>query len=82
MVGVLGPGPFVKMVEAEAEPLLVEGVAPDRLVTGDDLIRMGVPAGPRIGDLLEGVYDEQLEGRVRNKDEGLDWVREHEGQER
>lgn len=78
----IGPTDFMTQVEKEARPLLSGGVAPERLVTGDDLIRMGVPAGPRIGDLLEAVYDEQLEGRVRNRDEGLDWVRKREGQER
>jgi poly(A) polymerase len=82
LVRALGPAGFVEVVEAEASPLQAEGVAPERFVTGDDLIRLGVPAGPRIGDLLEAVYDEQLEGRVRSKDEGMAWVREQQGQER
>jgi len=82
LVRVLGPGDFVERVSADASPLLAEGAAPQRLVTGDDLICMGVPAGPRIGELLEWVYDEQLEGRVRDKGEGLERVREREGRER
>ncbi|MEZ6189813.1 MAG: CCA tRNA nucleotidyltransferase [Phycisphaerales bacterium] len=82
LVRAFGPGGYVTRVETDAEPLWAQGVAPDRFVTGDDLIRMGVAAGPRIGDLLEGVYDEQLEGRVRNKDEGLAWVRDHQGRVR
>jgi poly(A) polymerase len=82
LVRVLGPAAFVERVEAEAAPLLAEGVAPQRYVTGDDLLAMGVRAGPRIGDILEAVYDAQLEGKVRNKDEGLRWVREREGRAR
>lgn len=82
LAGVLGPGGLVRKVEVEAAPLLAEGVSPERLVTGDDLLGLGVPAGPRIGELLEAVYDAQLEGRVRSKVQGLGWVREREVEER
>lgn len=40
------------------------GVAPDPLITGDDLILMGMKPGPVFKALLEQLYDAQLEGRV------------------
>ncbi len=36
-------------------------------LTGHDLARLGVPAGPRVGELLEYLRDAQLEGRVHTK---------------
>ncbi len=75
LVRVVGSKEVVKKIEVESLPLIAEGVSPKRLVNGDDLLGMGVPSGPRVGELLEGVYDEQLEGRVGSKAEGLAWVR-------
>ncbi len=71
----LGPGHVVQRIEAEAGPLWSQGVAPEPWVTGDDLLGLGIQAGPKIGDLLEAVYDAQLEGRVKSRAEGLDWVK-------
>lgn len=63
-------------MQADAAPLHAEGVAPPRLVTGDDLVAMGIASGPQIGVLLEAVYDEQLEGRLASRDEALRWARD------
>lgn len=48
---------------------------PPPLVTGDDLIAMGLPPGPRFRRLLTAVQDAQLEGQVRNRDEALDLLK-------
>jgi len=47
------------------------GLAPEPLVTGDDLIAAGHMPGPRFKAVLDAVYDEQLEGRLVNREEGL-----------
>jgi poly(A) polymerase len=47
------------------------GLAPARLVNGDDLARAGLPPGPRFRTLLELIYDAQLECRVLTREEGL-----------
>jgi poly(A) polymerase len=48
--------------------------SPDRLVRGRDLIDAGFVPGPRFGDLLEAVYDAQLEGRVHSRGEAMAFV--------
>ncbi len=64
---------FVKAKQAEfaAEPLI-----PPPLVTGRDLIALGLNPGPRFKELLEAVQTEQLEGRLLEREEALDWVKE------
>lgn len=46
-------------------------VAPPPLITGDDLAAAGLKPGPLFKRLLDEVYDAQLEGRVRAKDDAL-----------
>jgi len=41
------------------------------LASGHDVLARGVPAGPRIGEILEAVEDARLEGRVHTRDEAL-----------
>jgi poly(A) polymerase len=48
-----------------------EDLRPPRLLTGDDLLGLGYPAGPRIGDILRAVEEAQLEGQVRSRDDAL-----------
>lgn len=64
----------VAALEAEAAPLVAEGVAPAPLIDGSDLIAAGLRPGPAFGRWLEGVYDAQLEGRVTTREEALAWV--------
>lgn len=48
------------------------GVHPERFVTGEDLIGIGGKPGPAFKRVLEEVYDAQLEGQVRSKDEAME----------
>ena len=48
-----------------------EEVKPPRFVSGDDLIAMGLEPGSAFRDILEEVYDAQLEGRAASKEEAL-----------
>lgn len=48
-----------------------EVLNPAPLLTGDDLLRHGVPSGPRFKLLLERVRDAQLDGEVTTNEEAL-----------
>lgn len=53
-----------------------EVIDPPRLVDGGELMRMlGLPPGPLVGDLLEGIREAQAAGEVRNRDQALAWAR-------
>jgi len=45
------------------------------LVTGNDLIALGMKPGPRFGEILEAVETRQLEGAFKTREEALDWVK-------
>ncbi|GAB4547397.1 MAG: CCA tRNA nucleotidyltransferase [Phycisphaerales bacterium] len=47
------------------------GLAPMPIITGDDLIGAGYEPGPMFGVWLDRVYDAQLEGRIRTREEAL-----------
>jgi poly(A) polymerase len=50
-------------------------INPPPLLTGDDLIAMGLAPGPQFRDLLESVRDAQLDGLIGTKPEALELVR-------
>jgi poly(A) polymerase len=50
-------------------------VAPPPLVTGDDLIAMGLEPGPIFGEVLDVLYDEQLDNRLRTREAALERMR-------
>ncbi len=60
---------------ARYRAMSAEEVRPDPLVTGHDLIAMGLAPGPRFADILRQVYDAQLEGRAGTKEEALGLAR-------
>jgi len=41
-------------------------------ITGDDLLDIGIPQGPIIGQLIDLVHEAKLDGKVRTKQEELD----------
>jgi poly(A) polymerase len=49
-------------------------VRPPRLLTGDDLIRMGYRPGPDFRDILDKVEEAQLDGRIRTAQEAREMV--------
>jgi tRNA nucleotidyltransferase/poly(A) polymerase len=58
---------WVARIKLEAAPLVDQGVDPDPLVTGHDLISLGLDPGPDFAKLLERIFDAQLEKRVESK---------------
>ena len=47
-----------------------------RLLTGDDLLNLGLPEGPRIGRLLEKARLAQDDGIITDRNQALAWARE------
>lgn len=45
------------------------------LVTGDDLIAMGLVPGPRFREILDEVREKQAEGIIKTRDDALDYLR-------
>ncbi len=48
---------------------------PPPLVTGADLIALGMKPGPEFKEILGKITDLQLEGGLKTRDEALDWIR-------
>jgi tRNA nucleotidyltransferase (CCA-adding enzyme) len=59
-----------------ARALGVEHAAPAPLVLGRHLLALGVAPGPRMGVLLREIYEHQLDGRIKDVDEGIALARE------
>jgi poly(A) polymerase len=51
-------------------------IMPAPLVTGDDLIALGLSPGPRFKTILARVEDEQLDGRLHSHAQAMSFVRE------
>jgi tRNA nucleotidyltransferase/poly(A) polymerase len=66
---------FVQFCERTRRELSEQVLRPQRLLTGADLLRLGYPAGPKIGAMLHTVEEAQLEGQVTTRAEALDLVR-------
>jgi len=47
-------------------------IAPPPLVTGEDLIEMGLEPGPRFKEILEKLYDEQLNKQLNSRGQALE----------
>jgi putative nucleotidyltransferase with HDIG domain len=52
---------------AELEKLPPEALRPPRLLTGADLLEMGIPEGPVVGRILRQIEDAQLEGVINTE---------------
>jgi hypothetical protein len=44
------------------------------MISGQDLIDLGLKPGPRFSQLLEELEDLVLEGAVRTREAAIDWV--------
>lgn len=53
----------------------VEGLKPDPLLQGRDLIKAGLKPGPSFGDIITAAYDAQLEGEITSPEEAQEWLK-------
>ena len=60
---------------AEAEALARQPAIKPPLLTGDDLLALGLRSGPEIGALLAEARDRQLQDELRTRTEALAWLR-------
>ena len=59
---------FMRRFLAETPP---EQVRPPRLLTGDDLVRLGYRPGPTFKAILEAIEEAQLDGTLQTREEAL-----------
>ena len=55
-----------------ARALGVEHRPPAPLLLGRHLLELGLPPGPRVGEVLKEVYEKQLDGEIKSVEEGLE----------
>ncbi|MCX6715155.1 MAG: hypothetical protein NTX72_05070 [Candidatus Uhrbacteria bacterium] len=46
------------------------------LITGDDVLRLGIPAGARIREILETVRDKQLDGHILTREAAIRFIKQ------
>ena len=59
-----------------------EDLKPKPLINGHNLITLGFNPGPLFSEILEEVWNLQLEHKLKTRDEALQWVMEHYGKEK
>jgi poly(A) polymerase len=51
------------------------GINPTPFINGKDLIDLGVKPGPQMGQILDSLYDKQLDYQFKSKEDALDYLR-------
>ncbi|MBW8034672.1 MAG: CCA tRNA nucleotidyltransferase [Planctomycetes bacterium] len=64
------------VIAARAKDLEGVDVAPAALLDGNEIMEMGVKAGPGLGTICHQMYLAQLDGDIANKQEARQWVRD------
>jgi poly(A) polymerase len=62
---------------AQAEQLKHQPQIHPPLLTGDDLIKLGMQPGPAMGRLLAELREKQLADEIKTKQRARTWVRQH-----
>lgn len=62
-------------LHAKREEFASEPLIPPPLITGRDLIALGLRPNPQFSEILEAVQSRQLEGALATRDEALAWVK-------
>jgi poly(A) polymerase len=57
-----------------------QDITPRPLISGEDLISLGFSPGPRFKEMLTRVEDEQLEGRIMDHAQAVDFIVQHYGE--
>ncbi|RYD44228.1 MAG: CCA tRNA nucleotidyltransferase [Verrucomicrobiaceae bacterium] len=64
-----------EFLQAKEEEFAAAPLIPPPLVTGRDLISLGLKPGPRFKEILEIIETEQLEGRILDREAALEYLR-------
>jgi poly(A) polymerase len=62
-------------LRARREEFANEPLIPPPLITGRDLIALGLKPSPRFSEILEAVQSRQLEGSLTTAEQALAWVK-------
>jgi putative nucleotidyltransferase with HDIG domain len=65
-----------EFLQAKAAEFAAEPLIPPPLVSGRDLIRLGLSPGPKFKNILETIQTEQLEGRLNDREQALQHLAE------
>jgi tRNA nucleotidyltransferase (CCA-adding enzyme) len=76
-----GIDPAGEWLAQRAKALGVYESPPAPLLHGRDLIALGMKPSPRFGEILDAVYEEQIRGNVRTREEAMVWVKRRVGYE-
>ena len=79
--GAFGQGPTGSFGAGEwlaqrSRELGVYGAPPEPVIKGRHLLEMGLGPGPGIGEILDRVFERQLDGHIATAEEALAWVRQ------
>jgi poly(A) polymerase len=66
----------IRRLLAETPP---EQIRPPRLLSGDDIQRMGYVPGPLFSEILRSLEDAQLEGQIQTQEQAVKYVRRRFG---
>jgi poly(A) polymerase len=65
-----------EFLRSKKEEFANEPLIPEPLITGKDLIAMGLTPSPRFKEILNAVQNRQLEGTLTSSEDARDWVKE------
>lgn len=51
-------------------------VHPPSFITGHDVMALGYPSGPKVGEILDFIREKQVEGEIRTREEALQILKE------
>ncbi len=74
-LGGLGNLDIYNFCLSQLKSLGLNELKPPRVLSGRDLIELGLPPGPEIGTILSKIEDAQLEDKISNRKQALDWLR-------
>jgi tRNA nucleotidyltransferase/poly(A) polymerase len=66
----------LELIARRRSTLTEADIRPAPLLNGHDLIELGYRPGPEMGEMLEALEEEQLEGRLRSREAAVTWIRE------
>lgn len=69
-----------EFLQAKAAEFAAEPLIPPPLVSGKDLIQLGLKPGPRFKEILETIQTEQLEGRILEREEAMEMLKRLAGE--